>query len=477
MKTHAVPQEIMSVEFKLFGNFLSLREFIFIAVGLAVAWFIYFLMNKGVIPPLLGWPAVLVIGGGGTVIGLVPFQDRPIDQWITNYFAAIKRPTQRVWKKEGFMPTETPTGTPVIRKDHVIAPPTQASTTVMQGAPQQILQVDEKSLDENEEQSLSQIEATIQAIEKGKGAKPVQTQAQTQTAKPTSEAKQPAAKQPAAQQPATKSTNVATTPHSKTQSISPKISTPKAIPMSRKAKTQAPPVSTTPTAPEKKEKPKSSLLQKIGLAKAAAPQQQSQTQQNPAVQPGNPQQPQRAGQQLPQPAPQQQPQKPSQQPAQQSPVKQQAQQPQPPKQPEPNTKQQPVQQPPKQAPPAPGVQQQPDQKQKTQEDNGKFLTITDQNIDEFKTEFTGIDIQPNTINIVVKDQANQSIPQVTCIVKNSQGDPVRAAISNPLGQIINNIPLNNGTYLIQLSKNGYVFPEVTRVLTGKMYPAIEIKSL
>jgi len=32
-------------------------------------------------------------------------------------------------------------------------------------------------------------------------------------------------------------------------------------------------------------------------------------------------------------------------------------------------------------------------------------------------------------------------------------------------------------YKISLSKQGYFFPEVTRTLTGKVYPPIEIKAL
>ncbi len=103
METHAVPQEIMGVEFKLFGNFLSLREFIFIAVGLAVAYFFYFLMQRGVLPAILAVPAILFFGLGGTMLGIVPIQDRSLDKWILDYFAAINRPTQRVWKKSGFM--------------------------------------------------------------------------------------------------------------------------------------------------------------------------------------------------------------------------------------------------------------------------------------------------------------------------------------------------------------------------------------
>jgi len=66
---------------------------------------------------------------------------------------------------------------------------------------------------------------------------------------------------------------------------------------------------------------------------------------------------------------------------------------------------------------------------------------------------------------------------VVCVIKNPQGDPVRAAISNVLGQVLNNVPLKDGGYKINLTKQGFVFPEITRTLKGKIYPPIEIKSL
>lgn len=99
MKSHAVPQEIMSMEFKLFGNFMTLREFVFIAVGIALAWFFYILKNTGVLPAILAWPAVVMFGVGGALFGLVPLQDRTLEQWVINFVLAIRKPTFRIWKK------------------------------------------------------------------------------------------------------------------------------------------------------------------------------------------------------------------------------------------------------------------------------------------------------------------------------------------------------------------------------------------
>jgi len=107
----------------------------------------------------------------------------------------------------------------------------------------------------------------------------------------------------------------------------------------------------------------------------------------------------------------------------------------------------------------------------------KILTIDDTDVERYATTITSLESKTNTINIVVKDQNGQILPGVVCVIKNTHGDPVRAAISNILGQILNNIPLNVGMYKISLTKQGHVFPEVIRNIKGGTYPPIEIKAL
>ena len=174
METHAVPHEIMSVEFKLFGNFLSLREFIYIAIGVATAYLFYFLMNKGIVPGIIAFPAIFVFGMGGIMVGLLPIQDKSLDQWIVNYFVAIRRPTQRVWKKKGYMP-QTDSGDPVserdqiIIKNHLVTPPTQPkAATTTDSAALAAPKTDTQTITaERQEQSeLARIDQTIGQIEK-----------------------------------------------------------------------------------------------------------------------------------------------------------------------------------------------------------------------------------------------------------------------------------------------------------------------
>ena len=167
MKSHAVPQEILSMEFKLFGNFMTLREFIYIAVGIAVAWVFYFLQNTGVLPGILAWPATIIFGLGGILFGLVPYQDRTLEQWIVNFVLAIRKPTSRIWKKPGFEPISKEDKEIVSLKSHVIAP----KETKIGKPTKKIVSSKEKTTEEQVEKkvqdSLQSIENTINQVERG----------------------------------------------------------------------------------------------------------------------------------------------------------------------------------------------------------------------------------------------------------------------------------------------------------------------
>lgn len=95
VKQHAVPQNIMQVEFKVIGE-LTMRQFFYcvITAVLAVGAF------KSGLPSLVRVPIAGVIALAGVAIAFLPVQDRGLDQWVANFFAAIYSPTQRIWKKE-----------------------------------------------------------------------------------------------------------------------------------------------------------------------------------------------------------------------------------------------------------------------------------------------------------------------------------------------------------------------------------------
>ncbi len=98
-RQHAVPQNIMDVEFKLIGD-LTMRQFSYLAVLGLSAYFAYLL-----IPGLFKWPTVIVLSLFALSLAFVPVQERGLDEWLVNFFRAINSPTQRVWKKEPQVPT------------------------------------------------------------------------------------------------------------------------------------------------------------------------------------------------------------------------------------------------------------------------------------------------------------------------------------------------------------------------------------
>lgn len=96
MRQHPIPQNVLDIEFKLFTRF-TLKEFAYLALGLGTGGiFIYFTV-RGDIPGIVGIPIFVILAGIGAFLALVPINDQPADKAITNFFAAINKPTQRVW--------------------------------------------------------------------------------------------------------------------------------------------------------------------------------------------------------------------------------------------------------------------------------------------------------------------------------------------------------------------------------------------
>ncbi len=96
MRQHAIPQNILDVEFKLFSKF-TLKEFAYLAIGLGFGGLMIYLTVGKTIPAIIGIPVFLLSSGSGIFLGLVPINDQDADLFIKNYFSAIAAPTQRVW--------------------------------------------------------------------------------------------------------------------------------------------------------------------------------------------------------------------------------------------------------------------------------------------------------------------------------------------------------------------------------------------
>jgi hypothetical protein len=97
-KQHAVPQNIMDVEFKIIGE-LTLRQFAYLLVFGGGAYVVLVYMQGIFKWPLFGVLVLLAVG-----LAFVPIQERGLDEWIVNFFTAIYTPNQKVWKKDAVTP-------------------------------------------------------------------------------------------------------------------------------------------------------------------------------------------------------------------------------------------------------------------------------------------------------------------------------------------------------------------------------------
>jgi hypothetical protein len=99
MKEHALPQDITSYRFHIIGN-MTLKQFAEVGAGCIVGFLIY----TTNLPNLLKWPLILIAAGVGALAAFVPFEERPLDQWLVAMFRALYRPTQFFWKKKNKIP-------------------------------------------------------------------------------------------------------------------------------------------------------------------------------------------------------------------------------------------------------------------------------------------------------------------------------------------------------------------------------------
>ena len=96
MRQHAIPQNILDVEFKIFTKF-TLKEFAYLAMGIGAGGIFLFLYSKDQVPGAVAIPIFIISSGIGIVLALVPINDQPADQFIKNFVNAIRKPTRRVW--------------------------------------------------------------------------------------------------------------------------------------------------------------------------------------------------------------------------------------------------------------------------------------------------------------------------------------------------------------------------------------------
>ncbi len=99
MSEHAIPQNVMEYEFKLFAG-LTVKQFVFAIVGGAGTYAFLHMTIKGLIPPIFGWPltlAFLAITLGFTFLN---YEHKSFDKWIQDWLRVSAIPLIRVWKKD-----------------------------------------------------------------------------------------------------------------------------------------------------------------------------------------------------------------------------------------------------------------------------------------------------------------------------------------------------------------------------------------
>jgi len=96
MRQHAIPQNILDVEFKIFTKF-TLKEFAYLGIGVGIGGVFLYFTTRGEFPGIVGIPLFILFSSIGVFLALVPINDQPADKFISNFFYAVNRPTQRVW--------------------------------------------------------------------------------------------------------------------------------------------------------------------------------------------------------------------------------------------------------------------------------------------------------------------------------------------------------------------------------------------
>jgi len=93
MQQHPIPQNVTTYKFRLVGN-MTLKQFLELASGGVIAWLIF----SSNLNFLIKWTLGPIFGILGFALAFIPFENRPLDQWILNFIKAVYSPTQFIWK-------------------------------------------------------------------------------------------------------------------------------------------------------------------------------------------------------------------------------------------------------------------------------------------------------------------------------------------------------------------------------------------
>lgn len=97
---HAVPQNVLDVEFKIIGD-LTMRQFFYIMVNGVFAYICFLAIQN----PVIKWVGIISFFMFGAALAFMPLQERGLDEWIVNFFKAVYKSNQYVWKKDPILPS------------------------------------------------------------------------------------------------------------------------------------------------------------------------------------------------------------------------------------------------------------------------------------------------------------------------------------------------------------------------------------
>lgn len=145
-KQHAIPQSIMSVEFKIIGD-LTLKQFFFLLIFCGLAYSSFMLVQIFIFK----WLLVVFFVGLGLCFAFLPLGDRGLDVWIVNFLKAMLLPNQFVYRKQESIPNVfLYQNLDVLRSELITLTPTSSRRKIeayleQQEVPFDKLDIDEKS--------------------------------------------------------------------------------------------------------------------------------------------------------------------------------------------------------------------------------------------------------------------------------------------------------------------------------------------
>lgn len=83
---------------------------------------------------------------------------------------------------------------------------------------------------------------------------------------------------------------------------------------------------------------------------------------------------------------------------------------------------------------------------------------------------------PNVITGIVADRQGVILPGAIVTINDQRSNPVRAMKTNNVGQFKTGTPLSNGSYTIELEKEGYDFDIIAIEVKGQVLSPLEIKA-